>query len=450
MKKLVKLSLIFIAILIVIFGYLPYLYHPKKSKSVETIDFSKYSAHEKISLLEDPHVSGQVRLELIRNAKETIDISYHTFSEGVYSSMFVYELLNAAERGVKIRFLNDGIIGGFPTKARKTANTLAYEENITIGLYEPINLNPYTWHNRLHDKYLLVDGKYLITGGRNISDKTFMPDGFKFKKVFDRDIVIIGEKDEGVIKELSDYIETLWDQDYIKILKGKENKKHREKLIKEGIKNTAEHTELSAKPGDLRFFSPDAITLVTNPLGHGSKDPVIWDTLYSLMQQTDGDIILQSPYTILYDEQIDELKALNRDIVLMTNSLKSSPNIPAYPHYLRQRHQIEDIATIYEYAGSGSVHTKSFIIGDDISVIASFNLDPRSLNLDSESAYVIKSKEFNKYLREIHSKWQTQSIERSDGEVIYPDCYRNTPITFIKSVVFRVLSIIFIPLMPVV
>ena len=432
------------------FGYLPFLWHPHSASNIKMPDFDIKNANECVALLEDPHEAGKLRLELIRNAEESIHISYHTFSEGVYSSLFVYELLNAADRGVEIRFINDGLVGGLATRARKTAKTLANEENITIGLYEPINFNPYTWHNRLHDKYLLVDGKYLITGGRNINDKTFMPDGFNFRIVFDRDIFIVGEEDKGVIKELSDYIDLLWSEPYVKTLKGKDLPEHREKLISLGRENTINHPELSGEPAMPMFFSPDSIHMISNPMGRGSKEPVIWDTLLELMKQSHGDIILQSPYTILYPEQIKDLEELNRDITLITNSLKGTPNIPAYPHYLRQRHKIKRLGTIYEYAGNGSVHTKSFVIGDDISVIASFNLDPRSLNLDTETAYIIKSKEFNEYLRDIYSDWQQESICRFDGNTIYPDGYKHNAFIIMKEIVFRLLSIVFWPLMPVV
>lgn len=107
--------------------------------------------------------SGAARVQLIKQANESIDIAYHTLSEGTYSDYFFKTLIEAADRGVKVRIIWDGLIGGMRGNIR---NALASHENIELYLFEPLNLfKPWTIHHRLHDKILLADGKYLITGG---------------------------------------------------------------------------------------------------------------------------------------------------------------------------------------------------------------------------------------------------------------------------------------------
>ncbi len=433
-------------------AYIPFLFRGKGGNiKPSSFFYSPKEVSEMVALLEDPKEAGMMRLELIRKAKETIDISYHTFSEGVYSSLFVMELINAAERGVKIRFLNDGIVGGFSSSAKRTAKALSSYSNITIALYEPFNLNPYSWNNRLHDKYLLVDGQRLITGGRNISDKTFMPVDFKGNVVFDRDILVAGEKGKGVIKEVEEYIDMLWSSPYVKKMKQhKRDERYIGKLIEEGTRNKVLHPEFFKHPDVVHFFSTDGIHIVSNPIKRGSKKPVIWNELLELMKTSDGDIIIQSPYIVLFDTQIKELMTLGKDITFYTNSSDSTPNLPAFPHYLPKRNNLDVFSDIFEYVGKGSVHTKTYVIGDELSVIASFNLDPRSLHLDTETAYVIRSKEFNEYLRELYKELEKESIHVLDGDMIHPAGYKETVFVKVKKCLLWLRSILFLPMKPLV
>lgn len=433
-------------------AYIPFLFRGKGGDIKPSSFFcSPKEANEMVSLLENPQEAGMMRLELIRKAKETIDISYHTFSEGVYSSLFVNELFNAAERGVRIRFLNDGIVGGFRSSAKRTARALSSYENITVALYEPFNLNPYSWNNRLHDKYLLVDGQRLITGGRNISDKTFMPDDFKGHVVFDRDILIAGERGKGVIKEAEAYIDKLWSCPYVKKMKRhKRDERYIEKLKEEGKRNKILHPEFFKHPDEVHFFSADGIHIVSNPIGRGSKKPVIWNELLELMRNSNGDIIIQSPYIVLFNSQIKELMALEKNITFYTNSSDSTPNLPAFPHYLPKRDNLDVFSDIFEYVGKGSVHTKTYVIGDDLSVIASFNLDPRSLHLDTETAYVIRSEEFNKHLRSLYKELEKESIHVLDGDMIHPAGYKETVFAKVKKGLLWIRSVLCLPMKPLV
>ena len=70
------------------------------------------------------------------------------------------------------------------------------------------------------------------------------------------------------------------------------------------------------------------------------------------------------------------------------------------------------------------LHAKSMVIDDDITVIGTFNVDPRSANLNTESITIIPSKEIalnvkNGMLEEMQSEnaWQTTLEWNPDGEV---------------------------------
>ena len=65
--------------------------------------------NDRISLIESGEDGAKVRLELIESAQNTIDISYYTITNGKLTDAFLSLLLSAAERGVKIRILQEGL-----------------------------------------------------------------------------------------------------------------------------------------------------------------------------------------------------------------------------------------------------------------------------------------------------------------------------------------------------
>ena len=95
---------------------------------------------------------------------------------------------------------------------------------------------------------------------------------------------------------------------------------------------------------------------------------------------------------------------LNKKITLLTNSLVSTPNLPAFAGYLNHRKQIVDNIDVLEIISKDSIHAKAFLFNKDLVAIGSFNLDPRSIFLSSESMVVIHSEEVvNKFGLNIHN-----------------------------------------------
>jgi putative cardiolipin synthase len=110
-----------------------------------------------------------------------------------------------------------------------------------------------------------------------------------------------------------------------------------------------------------------------------------------------------------------ELRALRKrgvEIYVVTNSLATNDGVPVYSAYSRyQRELIELGVHLYELnpnsfsyiyrnqkyrRGSiprSSLHAKNMLIDDEIFIIGSANLDPRSIKLNTEVVAVIHSKE---------------------------------------------------------
>ena len=124
------------------------------------------------------------------------------------------------------------------------------------------------------------------------------------------------------------------------------------------------------------------------------KDPEILYYLGKLEEDSDS-IKWISPY-IIPTRPVRKLSNFNKGeekIEFITNSAKTTPNYPGFGATLAYKSRIDNYGDIYSYRGEGSIHTKVALFDNGISAVGSFNLDPRSAFLSTETM-VIDSQEF--------------------------------------------------------
>lgn len=96
----------------------------------------------------------------------------------------------------------------------------------------------------------------------------------------------------------------------------------------------------------------------------------------------------ESPYLVPSKSLIDLLADKVRggvSVLIVTNSLRSSDGVLAQAAYLRYRRRVARAGIdIREFKGPDSLHAKSMVIDDRIVLVGSYNVDPRSQNLNSE------------------------------------------------------------------
>ncbi len=401
-KKFLLLPLIYLAYSI-LFGALAFLYRVPWFQA--RVDLKKYreeeDRREKVALVEDGYESFLTRIKMIRESRETLDIAYYTMHDGYTTRVFLGEILEAADRGVEVRILLDGVFHNLDDELEPLIDIFQKHPNIDLKFYEPFKLlAPYTWNNRLHDKFIIKDGEMFLTGGRNIGDKYFLED--YDKKVYDRDLLILENGQEGsVVEDLRDYFERLWAYENShearpKVRRGSLDKfKGLRELLRSSSEDFKEDLDLV-----YNFHNVDNIHLVHNSLDRGNKYPEILELLAELSYDSNR-IYMQSPYIIptrgiMKNINLDKINPEN--IEIYTNSLYSSPNPFASSGYIKARKDLVDRGIdLYEYQGDESIHGKSYIF-DDISMVGSFNLDYRSSYLSTETMVVIKSSNFQEEL----------------------------------------------------
>ena len=390
---------------------------------------------DRVALIEEWDETIGVRLGLISHAQDSIDTAYHSLHSGLAADVFLGSLLEAADGGVHVRILMDGIFHGLYGSMWDVRYALQKHPNVEFRFYEPFDLlRPWTWQNLLHDKLLIVDGKVGIISGRNMANRFYMPDYMTKDVVFDRDVAVIqcdhslGEN--SGVTQMKEYFDLLWDHPYtanpVYKIGRKRNQRaetRREYFAHQLNRFRSEHPEYffdaEAWLGE-RSVPTSKVTLIHNPIQRGNKTPWVWVELARLAEQAEASLLVQSPYLVPTQamlKYLDKDSLAGKELVLLTNSVAASPNLSAIAGYERKRGLMENLAAqIWEYNGPGSLHGKALVFDHHISAVGSFNIDARSSFLSTETMLVIHSEEFNTLLRQAIKNKMEQSRPVIQGE----------------------------------
>lgn len=413
--------------------------------------FGNEASQDRVILLEEKKFSGLARVNIIENAQESIDISYYAIHKGYITDLMLGMILDAADRGVKVRILLDGIFHGLRFSLKDVQYALINHPNIEMKLYEPLNpLLPWTWHNRLHDKLFIIDHKYAIIGGRNIGDRYFIQEGDK-PPTNDRDVLIINtdskSKEGSVLFQMEGYFNQVWDHPFTKIpfekLSTRQQKKAKEanQQLKQNLKNLRKtDKKLFTSYFDwVKMSHPTKkITFIHNPIQRFNKEPQVWYDLTNLMKKSKKSIVIQSPYVIPTKPMLpytDTLQLPPEKITILTNSIASTENVMAYSGHIKHINGMSKKGVnVWEYQGSDSIHAKTFIFDHRICAIGAFNLDPRSAFLNTESMVVIDSVEFTESLEKEMNQYFKKSLKvAKDGAYIENPNLKPGKVSWIKK-----------------
>jgi len=173
------------------------------------------------------------------------------------------------------------------------------------------------------------------------------------------------------------------------------------------------------------------------------------DALIELVKNAKESIDIQSPYLItskLSQDLFREAIQLGVKIRILTNSLASPENLETISGYQRSRKKLLKTGVqIYEWKPDAAIrykimmgdlqskldftpvfgfHAKSMVVDGKIAVVGTFNLDPRSANLNTECMAVIYSEQVAAdMMKEIEEEfkpenaWQTTLDYNPDKEV---------------------------------
>lgn len=406
-------------------------------KTKQGAEIGRFSASvenpERAAVIEQNGDALLQRIRLIQNAEQEIILSTFAFHSDNSGKIMIGALLDAARRGVHIRILADGFESWTAMEGNPYFYAMSSVDNIEIKLYNRANpLKPWKLMGRMHDKYLIADGEKYLLGGRNTYDY-FLGD-FPGHKNFDRDVLVVCEnpQKENSVVQLEAYFEKIWKQkdcsafhEKTKLGERKSVRKAAEDARTAYRKYCEEYQEnIDAIDYDKDTFETEKIALISNPIHTGAKEPVVWYELGELMKQAGERVKIHTPYIICNDMMYQTWKEISEQVpefTVMTNSIANNGNPFGSADYAKNRDKIADTGIdIWEYEGGYSYHGKSVLIDDNLSVIGSFNMDMRSVYLDTELMLVIRSKEINEQLEQ-----HMQEYEKVSRQVLENGSYDN-------------------------
>ena len=432
-----------------------------------------------VYVLEDGSGSMVARAWLSEYAEKTIDIQYFIFSTDNVGLIACDYLIRAADRGVKVRIIVDDIMVDSDIQDILTFNS---HENITVKIYNPgVNLGKNIFNKikklttdfrsanqRMHNKTFIVDGKVVITGGRNIADEYFDYDHeYNFR---DRDILLLGKVSESVNKSFDKFWNSSLSKNVTSVVKDlPENTTSINRFdnlheyacnpenfwpqVRERIKALPTTFSTIKDSGGLVWL--DDVEFISdapgkndgsNGLGGGG---VSTSALINLVKNAKLSIDIQTPYLVtteLSQNLFREAVERGVKIRILTNSLASTDNVEAFSGYQTDRVKLLNTGVrIFEFRPDAEertkimtgelqekldhkpifgLHAKSMVIDNKITVIGTFNLDPRSANLNTECIVIVRSDKVSRGVLKgmeeefkPNNSWETTLEFNPDSEV---------------------------------
>ena len=387
------------------------------------------------------------RAWLADHARESIEVQYFIWSTDNIGILAAEALLRAAERGVRVRVLVDDLLIDAPDESLLA---LARHPRIDIRIYNPLTsvgvplqrrlLNLLTdfrgINQRMHDKTFVVDGKVAITGGRNMAVEYFdYSHDYNFR---DRDVLLLGPVAADVRRSfeafwfspLSAPVETLYDGSGL-MQKSVQIDEATAQRIRSELHEYARRPDnfapevraaIEAAP---RLFTALAQALRWGTVQFIADQPgknaggfsgggLTTAALARLIETARERIVIQSPYLVMSDAALDLFRRARERGVrvrINTNSLASTDNLQAFSGYRNQRAQLLGMGLeIFEFRPDARVqrelmqrvapqrgsnpqfglHAKSLVVDGTTVYIGTFNLDPRSENLNTEVGVILR------------------------------------------------------------
>ncbi len=379
-------------------------------------------------------------------ATRNIDAQYYIWHNDQAGQLLLKDLWDAAERGVIVRLLLDD----FNNSAKFDQHLLRFAShpNIAVRIINPLmhrkfpTLNYVTGlpriNRRMHNKSMTFDKQITLIGGRNIGNEYLSND--QSSQFADLDVLLIGKVVADIDNSFYDYwssplsfdIETLakFDDDvtpdFLKALDklgiDEENNEGSSLTVyKAAIKDSTIDSDLINKRVPFRWTD---MQFLSDDVGKLSKtvpaDTNLVHQLRNLLGSPTKKLTIISSYFVPTKDGVDTLVKLAEagvDIKILTNSFDATDVTAVHSGYSQWRPRLlRSGVKIYELKStaaeekrdnklwrarsqsSTSLHAKTFAVDDYQVFIGSYNVDPRSANINTEMGVIINDDELARQL----------------------------------------------------
>lgn len=401
-----------------------------------------------LRLVSDATDALLARIALADRAKYSLDIQYYIFESDATGELLARHLLLAADRGVRVRLLLDDLhVAGNDEVLR----ALDGHPNIEIRLFNPfLERNASAWgmgkqfagdfsrlNRRMHNKAFVADSAIAIVGGRNIGDAYFDANGnVNFR---DLDVMVIGP----VIPQIGQVFDRYWNSTQSFPIgafhHGTPDPAELDSIRKALAQHARQFSQSSyaqnmvTRIGDVAREAPSTdwawgqATYLADDPEKGSpdlnnKDLHMAPALRAWANGATQRLTLISPYFLPGSSGVAFLRGLRDrgvEVAVLTNSLASTDAGNVYNAYASYRPALlKEGVHLYELkpdatrlkggshffgatSSTSSLHAKAFVVDDRHAFVGSMNLDPRSVDINTEDGVIVDSPVLAKALLQI-------------------------------------------------
>ncbi|MBW2287818.1 MAG: phospholipase D family protein [Deltaproteobacteria bacterium] len=375
------------------------------------------------------------RFVMAHRAEESIDAQYYLITGDMAGYLFIGSLLQAADRGVRVRLLLDDIqtqgydagmaaLDSHPNFEVRIFNPWATRSFRVADLFQFNRIN-----RRMHNKSFTADNQITIIGGRNIADEYFGAN--KVVNFGDVDVLSIGP----VVQEVSTMFDSYWNSRYAAPVAAfakmpddpavalEQLRARIDEILAEARQSqygeavTADINRYLDTGGDLFTWAPytlayDSPDKADSKLAKGAEN--ITTALAEVVAGANEELIVISPYFVPRKSGVEYFQSLidrGLRVTVITNSLAANNHGIVHSGYMGSRKALLRMGVeLYEVkvtampkgierGGSGAslatLHTKAFLVDRKHLFVGSFNWDPRSVDINTELGVVIESKEMS-------------------------------------------------------
>jgi len=389
-----------------------------------------------VRLLDHPREAFRTRFGFAGIAEKTLDLQYYLWKGDLTGQLLLYRALQAADRGVQVRLLIDDIYHSGRDEAYATIDT---HPKFEVRVFNPMGNRGFgrnanmVYHkkkldHRMHNKIFLADGAVAVLGGRNIGDDYFGIDPeLNFR---DLDVLAVGPAATQAGNAFDEYWNSEVAVPVAALLEDPVEDGALENLRQELEKSL---DDLDAVPytvpvafeetlDALRELAAELVwadaKVIVDSLERfeGGNESVFVELTRHLSETMEKEMVIETAYLIPSKEgiaQVAEVTTRGVRVRILTNSYKSNNHATVHSHYKKKRkrmikagvelHELQpdpEILDLFKETHEGvaashaGLHTKAFVVDRRLTMIGSYNMDPRSRIWNSEIGLLVDSAVF--------------------------------------------------------
>jgi len=399
-------------------------------------DEAQHPGQSGFRLVSDGPEAFAIRARTAALAGRSLDVQTYIWHADLTGCFLAQRLLEAADRGVKVRLLVDDLAAG--RGSHRTFAALDAHPNLEVRFFNPFRarrgfarfaieaLSRFRRVNRrMHNKSWIADNRIAVVGGRNLGDEYF--GASEDVNFVDLDFAMVGP----VVRDASISFDRYWNASVtrrvVRIARADVDPRALEALrarleaqraaaLESGFARELRRSDgvqrLVAGDWEMTWAADFAFVADDAEKAAGKEGGVLGSNVLAALGPAvagaRSKLLITSPYFVPGEAATSAIVRVAQsgcEVGILTNSLAASDVAVVYGGYAAHRKPLlEGGVKLWElkplpgrgtrarlFGSSGaSLHTKALTLDGTLAFVGSYNLDPRSTTLNTEQGVIVR------------------------------------------------------------